>query len=270
VRTQTKDDLLTDIFASGLEVNLSNPDELLTYSKLFPSGGIGVAQGSSLSAFAGNVLLYDFDHHLNNECVTAVRYIDDLLMVSSSKEELEKAIEYAKEQLGSFGFSLYEPARGSDKAAKGECSNSFTFLGCTVQPNRCVPSVNSTHKLIKDIAGVISKSKSTIQDVISNKKAMNPTLSHSAIIQTIGKKIYGWQRSFDFCTDPSPFRQLDKNVATKIDDYHHWLRRNIVNLDLDMKLKIYGIPSTEELFLHSQQAKSPSRAPSKVFAAVVL
>ena len=106
VRTRTKDDLLTDIFASGLEVNLSDPDELLTYSKLFPSGGIGVAQGSSLSAFAGNVLLYDFDHHLNNECVTAVRYIDDLLMVSSSKEELEKAIEYAKEQLGSFGFGM--------------------------------------------------------------------------------------------------------------------------------------------------------------------
>jgi hypothetical protein len=255
VRVQTKDDLLANIFACGLEVNLSNPDELLTYAKLFPSGGIGVAQGSSLSAFAGNVLLYDFDHHLNNERVTAVRYIDDLLMVSSSKDELEKAIEYAKEKLGSFGFSLYEPARGSDKAAKGECSNSFNFLGCTIQPNRCVPSVHSIHKINKDIAGILSKSRSAIQDVIASKKALNPTLSHSAVIQTIGRKLYGWQRSFDFCTDPSPFCQLDKNVATKIDDYHHWLRRNIVNLDLDMKLKIYGIPSTGELFLQSQHAK---------------
>ena len=57
VRQETKDDRLSNLFAEGLEVNLANKDEFHTYADLFPSGGIGVAQGSSLSAFAGNVLL---------------------------------------------------------------------------------------------------------------------------------------------------------------------------------------------------------------------
>ena len=65
VFVETDDKNLVDLFARGLEVNLANKDELLSYAKIFPSGGIGVAQGSSLSAFAGNVLLYDFDHDLN-------------------------------------------------------------------------------------------------------------------------------------------------------------------------------------------------------------
>ena len=54
---ETKDEPLAELFSRALEVNLRNKDELLKYADIFPSGGIGVAQGSSLSTFAGNVLL---------------------------------------------------------------------------------------------------------------------------------------------------------------------------------------------------------------------
>ncbi|EFO34217.1 RNA-directed DNA polymerase [Roseibium sp. TrichSKD4] len=146
VQSETHDEKLAALFEKGLEVNLANKDELLSYAKLFPSNGTGVAQGSSLSAFAGNVLLFDFDHQLNDMGVTAVRYIDDLLIVSGSERLLDQAIVFSEKHLSSFGFSLYPAVAGSDKAARGECKTGFNFLGCTVQTNRCVPSSASRVK----------------------------------------------------------------------------------------------------------------------------
>ena len=104
IRQETRDERLSELFAKGLEVHLENKDELLTYALLFPSGGIGVAQGSSLSAFAGNVLLYEFDHELNQMPVAAVRYIDDLMIVARQEEALEAAIAFSRSRLGEYGF----------------------------------------------------------------------------------------------------------------------------------------------------------------------
>lgn len=247
VRRETGDDQLSDLFAEGLKIELSNKDELETYAKLFPSGGIGVAQGSSLSAFAGNVLLFELDHELNSETVTSVRYIDDILMVSSSVDELDKAISHAKRRLDEFGFSLYEPVSGSDKAARGECSNSFNFLGCTIQPNRCVPSARSLDNLRTSVASTLSASKHAINETIHSKKEFNRKMAQSAVLQTLGKKIFGWQRSFSFCTDTLPFKQLDEYIIAQISDYEIFLLRKLAKIDSRTKMMILGIPSAEEL-----------------------
>ena len=140
VRHETGDDALAELFAQALKVHLGNPDELKGYAALFPRNGIGVAQGSSLSAFAGNVLLFDMDQELNAMPVTCIRYIDDLLMVSTSKDALAAAVTYAGSTLSRFNFSLYTSADGPEKAAAGECANAIDFLGCTIQPKRCSPS----------------------------------------------------------------------------------------------------------------------------------
>lgn len=253
IQQETQDERLSHIFAQALEVNLANKEELLTYSDLFPSGGIGVAQGSSLSAFAGNVLLFDLDHELNSRGVTAVRYIDDLLIVSRSEHELATAVELAKKRLAVFGFAQYPPVPGSDKAARGECSESFNFLGCTVQPKRCVPSKSSLGKLNEDVAKILSASKASINDLIHKNKSLDPNQAQSAVLYAVGKKIFGWQRSFAFCNDIEPFRQLDKKLAAKINDYEHWISRNLKNLDVSRKLQILGIPSVEAL--HSENRK---------------
>ena len=99
VRVQTNEDAIADLFAKGLEVHLRNPDELIGYAHLFPSGGIGVAQGSSLSAFAGNVLLFELDHQLNAMGVCAIRYIDDILMVAPDETTLNAAVKHAEDSL---------------------------------------------------------------------------------------------------------------------------------------------------------------------------
>lgn len=248
VLNETGDKKLAELFAKGLAVNLANKDELLTYAKLFPSGGIGVAQGSSLSAFAGNVLLYDFDHELNCMGVTAVRYIDDLLIVSVSKELLEDAVAFCKDRLDSFGFSLYPPVPGSDKASQGECKNAFKFLGCTVQPNRCVPSGQAIAKLNAEAAETISASKRGIKKLLLKGTPLDSKLSQSAVLSALGQKIYGWQKSFSFCTHSQEFRRLDSDIVLKVSDYENWIRSKTRSLPAEERMQILGIPSAENLF----------------------
>lgn len=202
IKNEIGDDPIVDLFTQALVVNLSNKNELSTYARLFPFGGIGVAQGSSLSAFAANVLLYDFDHELNKLGVTAVRYIDDLFILSETEEILDIAIRFSADQLGGFGFSLYTPTPGSTKAARGLCRDSFGLLGCTLQPNKCSPSKQSVRKTLSEIAGELSRSKNAIKEHVHGIKKLDPKLARSCVIDRIGKRLYGWEKSFSFCNSP--------------------------------------------------------------------
>lgn len=248
VRAETHDEKLAALFTKGLEVNLNNEAELVSYSSLFPKNRRGVAQGSSLSAFAGNVLLFDFDHQLNNMGVTAVRYIDDLLIVSNSEETLDDAMSFSERHLGSFGFSLYQAVAGSDKAARGECKTGFNFLGCTIQTNRCVPSSASRKKLIANVNEAISASKNGINKLLQQGKELSPKHSRSAVLHTLGKKVFGWQKSFAFCTDAQAFNLVDTEVAVKVRDYEQWVQRKTRKLSNDKLMLILGTPNTAQLF----------------------
>ena len=249
VSFETDDADLALLVERALDVSLQNKEELLTYSRLFPSGGVGVAQGSSLSALAGNILLYDFDHELNSMGVTAVRYIDDLLIVARTENDLERSIEFSKARLASFNFSLYEPASGSQKASRGRCEDSFRFLGCTLQPSRCVPSKHSIDSIVADVTKTISVSKRGIKGLLLEGKTLDPSLARSAVLQALGRKIYGWQKSFSFCTDVQEFKRLDVMVVTKILDYENWIRARTKSLSSEQLMQILGVPSTEKLFL---------------------
>jgi len=136
-----------------------------------------VAQRSSLSAFAGNILLFELDHEPNCRDLVAARYIDDLLMVSNTQSELSAAVSVAKQRLQEFYLSLYEPAPGSDKAAGGLCINSIIFLSCSIQPNRCVPSNKSLSKLKIEIASLLSNSKKAITATANTGSPLNPDLA---------------------------------------------------------------------------------------------
>lgn len=206
IRIESSEEKLTVLFEEALNVHLSNPEELSGYARLFPSGGIGVAQGSSLSAFAGNLLLYDFDHELNRMGVSAVRYIDDIFILSASKKALNNSVNYSEKILSEYGFSLYKPVAGSDKAASGRCRDSFNFLGCTIQPNRCVPSVNSVNKCLGSARDMLGKSKKAISELIAGGEKFDARLARSSVLDRLGRQLFGWEKSFVFCTDRQPFR----------------------------------------------------------------
>ncbi len=245
---QTMDSKLAELFERALVVEVQNKDKLGTYASLFPSGGIGVAQGSSLSAFAGNVLLYELDHQLNGMGVTAVRYIDDILMVAPDEKDLAEARKHAEVTLHSFGFGLYKPAKGSDKAAQGECKNSIKFLGCTIQPNRCVPSSASIDKVKDDVRRRLSDSKIAIRAFVNSGKPLSSKQSRTATLDVIGKRLYGWQKAFSFCTDAQPFAHLDKFVSSQVHDYEKSVLRLLSHASPETLAAVLGIPSTLEMF----------------------
>ncbi|CUH89848.1 Retron-type reverse transcriptase [Phaeobacter sp. CECT 5382] len=259
VRRETCDEAFVELFAKALEVHLGNEDELVGYTHLFPKGGIGVAQGSSLSAFAGNVLLYDMDQTLNTMGVTSVRYIDDILMVSADPSSIDAAKAYAEKTLTDFGFGLYTPADGPEKAAQGECSKSINFLGCTLQPKRCVPSAKSIDNIKEGVRETLASSKTAIKEALTKGTSLNSKHSQSATLESLGKRIYGWQKSFAFCNQRQPFQHLDDYVTKQVADYHGAIVRQLGKADHRVKAMILGVPSTTDMF-DSAQDKATKKA----------
>ncbi|QGZ35671.1 reverse transcriptase domain-containing protein [Stappia indica] len=253
VQRETGDEAFVALFSKALEVHLGNEDELVGYTHLFPKGGIGVAQGSSLSAFAGNVLLYDMDQKLNTMGVTAVRYIDDILMVGADQASIDAAKTHAEKTLTDFGFGLYNPADGPDKAAQGECSKSINFLGCTLQPKRCVPSAKSIDNMKEGVRETLASSKAAIKEALTKGTPLNSKHSQSATLDSLGKRIYGWQKSFSFCNQRQPFEHLDDYIAKQVADYHGVIVRQLGKADHRVKAMILGVPSTADMFDHAQK-----------------
>ncbi|SOB95229.1 reverse transcriptase domain-containing protein [Rhodobacter maris] len=253
VRRETGDEAFVELFAKALEVQLANEDELVGYTNLFPKGGIGVAQGSSLSAFAGNVLLYDMDQKLNTMGVTAVRYIDDILMVGADLASVDAAKAYAEKTLTDFGFGLYSPSDGPEKAAQGECRNSINFLGCTLQPKRCVPSAKSIDNMKDGVRETLAASKTAIKAAITKGSSLSSKHSHSATLDSLGRRIYGWQKSFAFCNQRQPFEHLDDYVAKQVADYHGVIVRQLGKADHRVKAMILGVPSTADMFDNTRE-----------------
>ncbi|MDD9731054.1 reverse transcriptase domain-containing protein [Mameliella sp. AT18] len=253
VLRETGDEAFIELFAKALEVHLANEDELVGYAHLFPKGGIGVAQGSSLSAFAGNVLLYEMDQKLNTMGVTAVRYIDDILMVGADLSSIDAAKAYAEKTLTDFGFGLYTPADGPEKAAQGECSKSINFLGCTLQPKRCVPSAKSIDNMKEGVRETLAASKAAIKEALTKGTSLNSKHSQSATLDSLGKRIYGWQKSFAFCNQRQPFEHFDDYVAKQVADYHGVIVRQLGKVDHRVKAMILGVPSTADMFDNTRE-----------------
>lgn len=256
IRCETGDEAFVNLFAKALEVHLGNEDELVGYTHLFPKNGIGVAQGSSLSAFAGNVLLYEMDQTLNTMGVTAVRYIDDILMVGADVSSIDAAKTYAEKTLTDFGFGLYTPADGPDKAAQGECSKSINFLGCTLQPKRCVPSAKSVDNMKESVREALATSKAAIKEALVKGKPLNSKHSHSATLDAIGKRMYGWQKSFDFCNQRQPFEHLDNHISEMVVNYHGGIVRLLGSADYRVRAMMLGVPATSAMFDLSQAKTS--------------
>ncbi|MDW3181635.1 reverse transcriptase domain-containing protein [Roseobacter sp.] len=264
VRAETKDECICTLFGEALKVDLENEDELKKYSDLFPRDGIGVAQGGSLSALAGNILLFEFDHALNTKGVTAVRYIDDVLIVSDSKQKLDDAVHFTKGELSKFNFSLYPPDKSQGKADEGLCADSFNFLGCTIQPKRCVPSKASVDGKKAQFSSLIHSSKGAIKKYLQNGDSLDPKLSQSVVLKRIGDQLYGWQKSFSFCTDEREFETLDNHVFKLTTDYAQTIQRWNSKVEKQAAAKVLGIPSAREQFILDKQRRDKRNQIGKI------
>lgn len=84
----------------------------------------GLAQGSPLSPLLANLYLDRFDHHLSQSSGQLVRYADDFIILTRTRQEAEQLLQTAQTELAQVGLNL-----GMDKTAIVDIEHGFRFLG---------------------------------------------------------------------------------------------------------------------------------------------
>ena len=126
---------ILELFEDALATNLENQEELEERHlfKLFPDPEIGVAQGSALSALAGNIALREFDTRMNDRGIVCVRYIDDFILLGATEAKVRAAYHSARTTLREMGMDVYDlndaMARKDGKVDEGNIYNGTDFLG---------------------------------------------------------------------------------------------------------------------------------------------
>lgn len=224
VRSDTEDDAIADIFEKALIIELDNKDELSADFDLFPSGGVGVPQGSSLSALSGNVLLNEFDKNLNTlDGVRCYRYIDDLLILGSSNEAVQAAQSRAVTLLKSHGMHLYQPGKNKDKAEAGHIRRGLTYLGVALSGTDTAPTRESRSRLLRRVEERLTVGRSAIEKF--SMSSDNRRKRQRAFIQTLSDidlVVYGWGQSYSFVSNRLPFRDMDLAIDKQLRAFENW------------------------------------------------
>jgi RNA-directed DNA polymerase len=124
-----------------------------------------------------------------------------------------------------------------------------------LQPRRCVPSTESLKNMRKSVTEALSTSKAAIKESVRKGGGLDPKLSQSGTLEALGKRLYGWQKAFAFCTDPQPFQHLDDFVSAQVVDYQGFIGRMTKSAPAPLQMLIYGIPATKDMF--EKARKSP-------------
>lgn len=100
-------DAVKDKFRRYLDENVYDKASAILDS--FP-GDVGFNPGSQIIQIAGISLLDDLDHYVKERLRVKyyVRYMDDILIIGESKEELLKIKEVIRKELSKIGFELHE------------------------------------------------------------------------------------------------------------------------------------------------------------------
>ena len=241
VREQTKDEEFTILFEEAIATELDNADEVKDYLYLFPLEDIGVPQGSSLSAFAGNVVLQNFDAQLNGRNITTVRYIDDFVILGPSEQAVKKAFSSATSVLGGLGMTAYSPKEDVDKSRCGRIAEGFEFLGCSVRTNGVAPSKKARMNLLDDIRHTLNAGIHAVETYASTGETRRAGEAFGQTICRVDRKIRGWGDAFSFSTDRLPFDQMDRAIDHLLLEFKGRANQAIRKAAQDGKRRALGV-----------------------------
>lgn len=128
--------------------------------------------------------------------------------------------------------------------------------GLPLQIERCVPSARSVDNMKAGVREALASSKAAIKEALVKGKPLNSKHSHSATLDTIGKRMYGFQKSFAFCNQRQPFEHLDNHISKMVADYHGGIVRLLGSADYRVRAMMLGVPATCAMFDLSQAKTS--------------
>ena len=241
VQEQTSDNEFTSLFERAMTTELVNADEIKDYLYLFPIEDVGVPQGSSLSAFSGNVVLQNFDAQLNGRNITTVRYIDDFVILGPSERAAKKAFSSAISVLGSLGMTAYSPDGNPEKSRCGTIAEGFDFLGCSVRTNGVAPSRKARMNLLEDIRYTLGTACQAVETYASSGDARRAGDAFAQTICRVDRKIRGWGDAFSFSSDHLPFDQMDKEIDGLLLEFKGRSNQAIRRATRDGKRRALGV-----------------------------
>jgi len=204
------------LLETATHTELENLDRLGKGAAYFPTYEIGVAQGCSLSALLGNILLEEFDREMNGHGIVCLRYIDDFLLLGQSETQVRKAFQSAQRRLQAYRLSAYEPGAHASKAKMGETKNGIEFLGCEIRPGLIRPNKKAKKRLLKHLDETLEASRRAMShpEVIRRRK-----LSVTETLRTVDNVIRGWGDQYSFCNDTLILDWLNGEIDKRIHSY---------------------------------------------------
>jgi RNA-directed DNA polymerase len=220
MRGETDDDGFVDLFKRALDVELLNVAALGPEDyAMFPTAESGVAQGCPLSAFAGNVALRDFDHHMNGNGVTCIRYIDDFILVSAKKSKVEKAFKSAAEKLAALDMKIYRPEENPSKAFIGEFAGGFEFLGYQLKPGLYPPSKKNQQRLLDAIRLEFKEGERHILRALHEPLKAKALQRYAQTLVEVDNRVKAWSGTFKESRCIEAAKAVDAEINKMIGDF---------------------------------------------------
>ena len=216
LENETMDPEFAAFFNEALQTDLDNADEIKADIALFPNNEIGVQQGSSLSAIAGNILLREFDIEMNSRGVTTIRYIDDFVVLADSKVKIQRAFRKGASMMKAMGLDVYDPELGGDKAGMGLVSYGFTFLGCHIVGQNVSASKKACEKILSGVRDTVRKGNRSIEKIIKRGETRRTEAAIAQTLTLLDEKIRGWGDAFSFTNNRLPLERLDSKINEEI------------------------------------------------------
>lgn len=220
LESKIKEPIAIDLILKAIK----NPTVPKSYKKkelqnFIPSKG--VPQGLSISNILAQIYATQIDLYFSTvSSFSYYRYVDDILLLHD-KDGKEVEDEF-KESIKPFDLSI-----NTDKTESKPISDSFTFLGYKIKPNRVSISSPSVTRFLDKIASKVSwykkvsRDKTNLPEWLKEQDKLELTFIEEINEKITGAKAdgrrYGWLLYFSEMDDLPLLYQIDFKIAQIID-----------------------------------------------------
>jgi hypothetical protein len=194
---------------------LKNLSNLREHASRFPTGEIGVAQGSSLSPFLGNIVLSEFDQEMNTGDCRCIRYIDDFIILAPTAKAASARLRKARKILATLGM---ECAPGKTSCTPIPVTDRIEFLGIELHNGLIRPALSARTRFLGKIRSAFDDSRKAITNY-NNGQPLQKMNSLLGTFRRVDGVVQGWGKHYRFCNDIRCFENLDSEIGSLIRDY---------------------------------------------------
>jgi group II intron reverse transcriptase/maturase len=189
IRQEVADGRVLDLLESFLKNGISDAGTIHIPAEGAPQGGV-------ISPLISNIVLNQLDKALEAKGWRFVRYVDDFVVLTRSREEANRALDYVKEVLRSLKLTLSE-----EKTRIASPKEGFDFLGFRIQ----------THSI-----AVRPKSLDRFKDKVRTLTRRQQGKNVDAVLEKLNPVLRGWAGYFGWGNVQRLFWRMDQWIRSRI------------------------------------------------------